>query len=105
MPVRPVNLATMSATIAGACGTSGTGDATTRSAAVTFESGYRQVVAGGGCRLLACGQGGVVGVDADTSVRYALFAGTACQGGRVVASGNGPAGFDAPVLAGAIVVG
>ncbi|GAA4897003.1 phosphatase [Streptomonospora salina] len=106
MPIRPTNLATMSATIAGALSPtrSDSGD-TVRPVTVTFESGHRQVVDTGGCRSLESAQGGVVAIEAEAAAKYALFAGTSCQGGRAIASGRGPATFGDPILAGAIVLG
>ncbi|WP_026117334.1 hypothetical protein [Nocardiopsis alkaliphila] len=102
MPIRPANLATMSATIAGAI----SGMANEEEAApvrVTFESGHEQTVENGGCRVLETGQGGVVEIDGES--RFALFAGTSCQGSRTLASGHGSVLFGTPVLAGAIVIG
>ncbi|MDA8369443.1 MAG: phosphatase [Nocardiopsaceae bacterium] len=101
MPIRPANLATMSAAIADALAGASAGTTAT----VTFESGHRQAVEGGGCRTLDAAQGGVVAIETTDPVKYALFAGTTCQGTRAVASGSGSATFDTPVLAGAIVLG
>lgn len=105
MPIRPTNLATMSATIAGAIAGLSSREETSVVVTVTFESGHRQVVEGGGCRTLETGQGGVVGVESEGRARFALFAGTSCQGSRALASGNGSVRFGDPVLAGAIVIG
>ncbi|MBV2365146.1 phosphatase [Streptomonospora nanhaiensis] len=105
MPIRPANLATMSATIAGALAGMRAGDEPPRPVTVVFESGHRQVVEGGGCRTLESDQGGVVAIETQVATRYALFAGTSCQGGRAVASGSGSVSFGDPVLAGAIVLG
>ncbi|ASU82082.1 phosphatase [Nocardiopsis gilva YIM 90087] len=105
MPIRPANLATMSATIAGAlAGMSGAADRE-RPVTVTFESGHRQVVEAGGCRVLDADQGGVVSIGTEVPTRYALYEGTSCQGGRAIATGSGSVTFNDPVLAGAIVVG
>lgn len=102
MPIRPANLATMSATIAGAI--SGmANEEETAPVRVTFESGHEQTVENGGCRVLETGQGGVVEIDGES--RFALFAGTSCQGSRTLASGHGSVRFGTPVLAGAIVIG
>ncbi|GHD35159.1 hypothetical protein [Nocardiopsis kunsanensis] len=104
MPIRPANLATMSATIAGAI--SGMSDKDDKDTVrVVFESGYEQIVENGGCRPLETGQGGVVTIDGDSSVRFALFAGTSCQTSRALASGHGSVSFGDPVLAGAVVIG
>ncbi|QBI52100.1 phosphatase [Streptomonospora litoralis] len=106
MPIRPANLATMSATIAGALSGMRAGRAdSVRPVTVTFESGHEQVVDTGGCRALEADQGGVVAIEADAVAKYALFAGTSCQGGRAVTSGRGSVTFSQPVLAGAIVLG
>ncbi|MBB6173970.1 hypothetical protein HNR23_004030 [Nocardiopsis mwathae] len=95
----------MSATIAGAlAGLSGP-EHRARPVTVTFESGHRQVVEGGGCRVLDSEQGGVVSIGTEVPTRYALFAGTSCQGGQAIATGSGSVTFGDPVLAGAIVVG
>ncbi|MFC3998360.1 phosphatase [Nocardiopsis sediminis] len=104
MPIRPANLATMSATIAGAlAGMSGRDR--TRPVTVTFESGHRQVVEGGGCRVLDSDQGGVVAIETESPTKFALYAGNSCQGARAVASGSGSVTFGDPLLAGAIVLG
>lgn len=106
MPIRPTNLATMSATIAGALsGMRSDSERTIRPVTVTFESGHRQVVDTGGCRSLESDQGGVVAIEAEAASKYALFLGTSCQGGRAVTSGRGSVNFSQPVLAGAIVLG
>ncbi|GAB3439735.1 hypothetical protein GCM10027570_04390 [Streptomonospora sediminis] len=105
MPIRPANLATMSATIAGALSGMRAGKDSVRPVTVTFESGHRQVVDSGGCRALESDQGGVIAIESDTAAKYALFAGTSCQGTRAVTSGRGSATFRQPVLAGAIVLG
>ncbi|MDA2805572.1 phosphatase [Nocardiopsis suaedae] len=102
MPIRSANLATMSATIAGA--KAGTRGGPGR-AVVVFESGHRQEVEGGGCRRLDAEQGGVVSVETEKATRFALFKGTSCQGGKADATGTGPVTFGVPVLAGAIVLG
>lgn len=105
MPIRSTNLATMSATIAGAI--SGLSNKGERSGAVrvTFESGHEQVVEHGGCRTLETGQGGVVEISGESRVKFALFAGTSCQGSRALASGRGTVSFGDPILAGAVVIG
>jgi hypothetical protein len=95
----------MSATIAGAAAGMSAGGAATRPVTVVFESGHRQTVEGGGCRVLDSDQGGVVAIDTEAPTKYALFAGTTCQGGRAIASGSGSVAFGDPVLAGAIVLG
>ncbi|RNL84392.1 hypothetical protein [Halostreptopolyspora alba] len=105
MPIRPANLATMSATIAGTTGTGGPDDSEPSRVTLTFESGYQQVVEGGGCRALEPGEGGVTAVDTPAPTKFALFTGTSCQTGRAVASGNGSVRFGSPILAGAIVLG
>ncbi|GAA1762929.1 MULTISPECIES: phosphatase [Streptomonospora] len=106
MPIRPANLATMSATIAGArSGMRSERDEAVKPVTVTFESGHRQVVDSGGCRALESEQGGVIAIETDDDARYALFAGTSCQGGRAITSGRGSTTFSQPVLAGAIVLG
>ncbi|CAM4201760.1 phosphatase [Nocardiopsis rhodophaea] len=105
MPIRPANLATMSATIAGAlAGMSGTAGHV-RPVTVTFESGHEQVVEAGGCRVLDADQGGVVSIGTEAPTRYALYEGTSCQGGQALATGSGSVTFGDPVPAGAIVVG
>lgn len=105
MPIRPANLATMSATIAGAIsGLSRKGDETA-TVRVTFESGHQQSLNNGGCRPLETGQGGVTEVATEARVKFALFAGTSCQSSRALASGHGTVSFADPVLAGAIVIG
>lgn len=94
----------MSATIAGAI--SGMSDKDDKDTVrVVFESGYEQIVENGGCRPLETGQGGVVTIDGDSSVRFALFAGTSYQTSRALASGHGSVSFGDPVLAGAVVIG
>nr|WP_155999056.1 phosphatase [Streptomonospora sp. PA3] len=96
----------MSATIAGALsGMRPARDESVRPVTVTFESGHRQVVDAGGCRALACDQGGVVAIETGPGSKYALFAGDTCQGGRAITSGRGSVTFSQPVLAGAIVLG
>ncbi|WP_046470462.1 hypothetical protein [Allosalinactinospora lopnorensis] len=105
MPIRPANLATMSATIAGALGGVPAGESRPPKVTLTFESGYQQVIDGGGCRVLTSGEGGVTAIDTESPTKYALFAGTNCQTGRAVASGSGSVRFGDPVLAGAIVLG
>ncbi|MFD0773733.1 phosphatase [Streptomonospora algeriensis] len=106
MPIRPTNLATMSATIAGALsGMRSDSDRSVRPVTVTFESGHRQVVDTGGCRALESDQGGVMSIEAEPAAKYALFIGDSCQGGRAVTSGRGSVTFSQPVLAGAIVLG
>ncbi|GAB3711979.1 hypothetical protein [Nocardiopsis oceani] len=102
MPIRPANLATMSATISGAISGMSSKDKTAP-VLVTFESGHEQTVENGGCRILETGQGGVVEIEGES--RFALFAGTSCQGSRSLASGHGSVRFGTPVLAGAIVIG
>ena len=102
MPIRPANLATMSATISGAISGMSSKDETAP-VLVTFESGHEQSVENGGCRTLETGQGGVVEIEGGS--RFALFAGTSCQGSRSLASGSGSVRFGTPVLAGAIVIG
>ncbi|MEU3015781.1 MULTISPECIES: hypothetical protein [unclassified Nocardiopsis] len=103
MPIRPANLATMSATIAGAISGMASKKEDTAPMRVTFESGHEQSVENGGCRVLETGQGGVVEIEGE--YRFALFAGTSCQGSRTLASGQGSVRFGTPVLAGAIVIG
>ncbi|MEV2278446.1 hypothetical protein AB0I72_22940 [Nocardiopsis sp. NPDC049922] len=105
MPIRPANLATMSATIAGAVSGLTNREDDSSTVRVTFESGFEQTVRNGGCRTLKTGQGGVVEVDSEAGVRFALFSGTSCQGSRALASGHGAVRFGDPVLAGAIVIG
>lgn len=105
VPIRPANLATMSATIAGAISGLSSKQEQAPPVRVTFESGYQQTVANGGCRTLKTGQGGVVEIASDSKVKFALFAGTSCQGSRALASGHGSVSFGDPVLAGAIVIG
>ena len=100
MPIRPANLATMSATIAGAIAGLSQREEQAPQVRVTFESGYEQKVENGGCR-----QGGVTGITTEGKVRFALFSGTSCQGSRALASGHGSVSFGDPVLAGAIVIG
>ncbi|MET9713103.1 hypothetical protein ACFW3Z_18840 [Nocardiopsis alba] len=103
MPIRPAHLATMSATIADAISGLSSEEEETAPVHVTFESGHRQTVDNGGCRVLETGQGGVVEIEGES--RFALFAGTSCQGSRTLASGHGAVRFGTPVLAGAIVIG
>ncbi|MCY9786255.1 hypothetical protein KIK06_20380 [Nocardiopsis sp. EMB25] len=105
MPIRPANLATMSATIAGAVSGMSNGEDDAATVRITFESGFEQTVRNGGCRTLKTGQGGVVEIDSEANVRFALFSGTSCQGSRALASGHGTVRFGNPVLAGAIVIG
>lgn len=105
MPIRPTNLATMSATIAGTTDAGGPDDSEPSRVTLTFESGHQQVVEGGGCRALDSEEGGVTAIDTPAPTKFALFAGTNCQTVRAVASGNGSVRFDAPILAGAIVLG
>lgn len=105
MPIRPTNLATMSATIAGAISGMSNKDDKETTVRIVFESGHEQLVDNGGCRPLETGQGGVVTIDSDSKVRFALFAGTSCQGSRALASGHGSVTFGDPVLAGAVVIG
>ncbi|MFD6948809.1 hypothetical protein A6A08_14860 [Nocardiopsis sp. TSRI0078] len=105
MPIRPANLATMSATIAGAIAGLSNREEQAPPVRVTFESGYEQTLENGGCRTLKTGQGGVTGITTESKVRFALFAGTSCQGSRALASGHGSVSFGDPVLAGAIVIG
>ncbi|GAB3478496.1 phosphatase [Nocardiopsis coralliicola] len=104
MPIRPANLATMSATLAGARGHRG-GERSRASVTVVFESGHRQEVEGGGCRPLDSEQGGVVALEADSDTKFALYSGTSCQGGRAIATGSGAVDFGVALLAGAIVLG
>ncbi|WP_285733138.1 hypothetical protein [Nocardiopsis sp. ATB16-24] len=105
MPIRPANLATMSATIAGAIAGLTQREEQAPQVRVTFESGYEQKVENGGCRTLKTGQGGVTGITTEGKVKFALFSGTSCQGSRALASGHGSVSFGDPVLAGAIVIG
>ncbi|WP_017596228.1 hypothetical protein [Nocardiopsis potens] len=105
MPIRPEHLATMSASLAGARIGRNTGDGPTRTVAVVFESGHRQELEEGGCRMLDAGQGGVVSLEADAGTRFALYSGTSCQGARAIATGTGSASFGTPVFAGAVVLG
>jgi hypothetical protein len=105
VPIRPANLATMSATIAGAIAGLSSRDDQAPPVRVTFESGYQQTVENGGCRTLKTGQGGVTEVSTEAKVKFALFSGTSCQGSRALASGHGTVTFGDPVLAGAIVIG
>ena len=105
MPIRPANLATMSATIAGAIAGLSSKEDQAPPVRVTFESGYRQTVENGGCRALKNGQGGVTEISTDSKVKFALFSGNSCQGSRALASGHGTVSFGDPVLAGAIVIG
>ncbi|MFV2198075.1 hypothetical protein [Nocardiopsis sp. LOL_012] len=105
MPIRPQNLATMSATIAGAVSGLTGEEKDSSTVRVVFESGFEQDVRNGGCRTLTTGQGGVVEVASEAGTRFALFAGTSCQGSRALASGSGNVRFGDPVLAGAIVIG
>ncbi|NYH52367.1 hypothetical protein HNR06_001956 [Nocardiopsis arvandica] len=96
----------MSATIAGAiAGLSSREEDQAPPVRVTFESGYEQTLENGGCRTLKTGQGGVTGIATESKVKFALFAGTSCQGSRALASGHGSVSFGDPVLAGAIVIG
>ena len=105
VPIRPANLATMSATIAGAIAGLSNREGRTPPVKITFESGFQQTVEQGGCRMLKTGQGGVTAITTETRVKFALFAGTSCQGSRALASGHGSVSFGDPVLAGAIVIG
>ncbi|WP_159944169.1 MULTISPECIES: hypothetical protein [unclassified Nocardiopsis] len=105
MPIRPANLATMSATIAGAIAGLSHREEQAPTVRVTFESGYEQIVENGGCRALKTGQGGVTGITTEGKAKFALFSGTSCQGSRALASGHGSVSFGDPVLAGAIVIG
>lgn len=105
MPIRPTNLATMSATIAGAISGISSKGGPADTVRVTFESGFEQTVENGGCRSLKTGQGGVTEISSTSGTRFALFAGTSCQGSRALASGHGTVTFGDPVLAGAIVIG
>jgi len=105
VPIRPTNLATMSATIAGAIAGLTNKKERVKTVRVTFESGHEQMVEHGGCRTLETGQGGVVEISGEPRVKFAFFSGTRCQGSRALASGNGTVSFGDPVLAGAVVIG
>ncbi len=105
VPIRPANLATMSATIAGAIAGLSNREDQAPPVKITFESGFQQTVEQGGCRALKTGQGGVTAIATEAKVKFALFAGTSCQGSRALASGHGSVSFGDPVLAGAIVIG
>ena len=105
MPIRPANLATMSATIAGAIAGLSSRQDQAPPVRVTFESGYQQTVENGGCRTLYLKDRGVTEIYTESRVKFALFAGTSCQGSRALASGHGSVSFGDPVLAGAIVIG
>lgn len=105
MPIRPQNLATMSATIAGVVDAAADRRRADGPVTVVFESGHRQVVAGPAGRPLARDHGGIVALEAGAGTRYTLFAGITCHPTLVLRSGRGPAAFDIPVRAGSITVG
>ncbi|RCV48875.1 hypothetical protein [Marinitenerispora sediminis] len=108
MPIRPANLATMSAAIAGAVSSAAPDQAGRGPVTVVYASGHHQTVEGLGRRALESGEGGVVAVRADSGTRYVLFADAALPPGgrdRTLHSGAGPVSFATPVRAGAIALG
>ncbi|PSK99532.1 hypothetical protein CLV63_103257 [Murinocardiopsis flavida] len=109
MPIRPANLATMSATIAAVVRPEAGADAVAPTAlgpvTITYESGYRQVVEAAGATELADGHGGIVELEAGTRTGYELYADAACSRAKRLRAGNGPARFLAPLHAHTIVLG
>ncbi|TDQ55250.1 hypothetical protein [Actinorugispora endophytica] len=105
MPIRPQNLATMSATIAGAASSAANRRPGAGPVTVVFETGYRQVVEGPTGRPLAHGQGGIVALETGEDTRHTLFAGATCHPTLLLRSGRGPAAFEVPVRAGSIKIG
>lgn len=109
MPIRPANLATMSAAIAAVVRPEvGLDDAApTRfdPVTITYESGYRQVAEGEGAIELVGGHGGIVELETGPRTNYGLYADAACSRTKRLRSGKGPARFLAPLHARTIVLG
>ncbi|MFC7326340.1 hypothetical protein [Marinactinospora rubrisoli] len=107
MPIRPTNLATMSAAIAGAVAAAAPEQAGYGPVTVVYASGHRQTVGQAGRCALAAEEGGVVAVQAAPRTRYALFADAAppAGGDRTLHAGDGPVSFPTPVRARAISLG